>query len=170
MGNLAIGPTVQDMRTHFQEIPLSTETVRSARFQAPYASRSLAVAAAVVAASAVWSIGRWVGIDMVVPEGDGTETIALWHVVRAVLPVSLLGWVVLAALEHWAPRRARVIWASVAVAVTLLSLVPVLSLDADADVRAVLTALHLTVPLFLVPLLLRRPFHAGVPARRSASR
>jgi hypothetical protein len=124
------------------------------------------VAAAVIAASAVWSIARWVGIDMVVPEGDGTETIALWHVVRAVLPVSLIGWVVLAALERWVPRRARVIWTSGAIAVTLLSLVPVLSLDADADVRAVLTALHLTVAVVLVPLLLRRPVRSGVPTRR----
>ncbi|MEV0090008.1 DUF6069 family protein [Streptomyces sp. NPDC050738] len=120
--------------------------------------RSLAVGAAVLTAPALWAIARAAGADLVVPQGDGKDsmTVGPAAVIATALGVSLLGWGALAQLERrTTPSRALRVWTWTAVTVLLLSLLPVLTSEAGAAAKTVLPALHLAVAAVLIPLMRR---------------
>ncbi|MFC3502887.1 DUF6069 family protein [Micromonospora krabiensis] len=124
----------------------------------PLRRRALAVATAVLACLAIWAIGALAGVDYTV-QSPGQRAVVLGPDAIAVvaLGAALLGWTSLALLERFAPRLARPIWISLAVAVTLLSFGPVFGTEATGGAKLTLGATHVAVAVALITLL---------PARR----
>ncbi|WP_433133998.1 DUF6069 family protein [Micromonospora sp. CA-240977] len=120
--------------------------------------RALGVGVAVVASLAIWAIGALAGVDFTVESpGQPATVIGAGAIVMVSLGAALLGWATLALLERFAARVARPVWVSLAVVVTLLSFVPLLSVEATGGAKLTLAATHLAVAVPLVALL---------PARR----
>ncbi|MFF0155043.1 DUF6069 family protein [Micromonospora sp. NPDC005203] len=118
--------------------------------------RALGVAAAVVAALAVWAIGALAGVDFTIESpGQPATDIGAGAIVIVALGAALLGWATLALLERFAPRVARPVWISLAVVVTAVSLVPLLGVEATGGAKLTLGAAHLAVAVPLIALLPR---------------
>ncbi|WP_433549652.1 DUF6069 family protein [Micromonospora zamorensis] len=118
--------------------------------------RALAVGAAVVACLVIWSIGALAGVDYTVESpGQPATVIGAGAIFMVALGAALLGWAALALLERFAPRAARPVWISLAVAVTLLSLVPLIGVEATGGAKLSLGATHVAVAVALIALLPR---------------
>ncbi|MET7964618.1 DUF6069 family protein [Micromonospora zamorensis] len=118
--------------------------------------RALAVGVAVVACLAIWSIGALAGVDYTVESpGQPATVIGAGAIFVVALGAALLGWAALALLERFAPRVARPVWISLAVAVTLLSLVPLVGVEATGGAKLTLGATHVAVAVALIALLPR---------------
>ncbi|WP_330467247.1 DUF6069 family protein [Micromonospora zamorensis] len=118
--------------------------------------RALAVGVAVVACLAIWSIGALAGVDYTVESpGQPATVIGAGAIFVVALGGALLGWAALALLERFAPRAARPVWISLAVAVTLLSLVPLVGVEATGGAKLILGATHVAVAVALIALLPR---------------
>ncbi|MFJ6164448.1 DUF6069 family protein [Micromonospora orduensis] len=132
-------------------------TAVPARATSPLRRRALGVAVAVVACLVIWSIGALAGVDYTVESpGQPATVIGAGAIVVVALGASLLGWATLALLERFAPRMARPLWISLAVVVTLLSLLPLAGVEADGGAKVALGATHLAVAVALIALLPRR--------------
>lgn len=122
----------------------------------PLRRRALGVAAAVVAPLAIWAIGALAGVDYTVESpGQPATVIGAGAIVMIALVAALLGWAVLALLERFATRVARPVWISLAIVVTVLSFVPVLSVEATGGAKLALGATHVAVAVALIALLPR---------------
>lgn len=122
----------------------------------PLRRRALGVAAAVVAPLAIWAIGALAGVDYTVESpGQPATVIGAGAIVMIALVAALLGWAALALLERFAPRVARPVWISLAIVVTVLSFVPVLSVEATGGAKLALGATHVAVAVALNALLPR---------------
>ncbi|MGC4798199.1 DUF6069 family protein [Micromonospora saelicesensis] len=122
----------------------------------PLRRRALGVAAAVVAPLAIWAIGALAGVDYTVESpGQPATVIGAGAIVMIALVAALLGWAALALLERFAPRVARPVWISLAIVVTVLSFVPVLSVEATGGAKLALGATHVAVAVALIALLPR---------------
>lgn len=122
----------------------------------PLRRRALGVAAAVVAPLAVWAIGALAGVDYTVESpGQPATVIGAGAIVMIALVAALLGWAALALLERFATRVARPVWISLAIVVTVLSFVPVLSVEATGGAKLALGATHVAVAVALIALLPR---------------
>ncbi|MBM0203642.1 hypothetical protein JNW90_11380 [Micromonospora sp. STR1s_5] len=122
----------------------------------PLRRRALGVAAAVVAPLAIWAIGALVGVDYTVESpGQPATVIGAGAIVMIALVAALLGWAALALLERFATRVARPVWISLAIVVTALSFVPVLSVEATGGAKLALGATHVAVAVALIALLPR---------------
>ncbi|RAO55418.1 hypothetical protein LUPAC06_04142 [Micromonospora saelicesensis] len=122
----------------------------------PLRRRALGVAAAVVAPLAIWAIGALAGVDYTVESpGQPATVIGAGAIVMIALVAALLGWAALALLERFAPRVARLVWISLAIVVTVLSFVPVLSVEATGGAKLALGATHVAVAVALIALLPR---------------
>ncbi|WP_433270763.1 DUF6069 family protein [Micromonospora vinacea] len=122
----------------------------------PLRRRALGVAAAVVAPLAIWAIGALAGVDYTVESpGQPATVIGAGAIVMIALGAALLGWAALALLERFAARVARPVWISLAVIVTVLSFVPVLSVEATGGAKLALGATHVAVAVALIALLPR---------------
>ncbi|MGR6913801.1 DUF6069 family protein [[Actinomadura] parvosata] len=133
-------------------VPTSTRPARTR------ARRLLVVIGAPVAALAGWGLAVPVGgADLTARMGAGTEPQAVGPVavVVASLLAGLAGWALLAVLERFTPRAAR-IWTIVALIVLALSLLGPLGSAAGLAATLVLTAMHLAVGAVLVNGLPRR--------------
>lgn len=75
-------------------------------------------------------------------------------VIGFTLVLALLGWGALAVLERYI-RRARTIWTMIAIAVLMLSFVPILGVEATSGTKSVLSLMHLAVAAVLIPMLRR---------------
>ncbi|WP_433650839.1 DUF6069 family protein [Micromonospora zamorensis] len=118
--------------------------------------RALAVGVAVVACLAIWSIGALAGVDYTVESpGQPATVIGAGAIFVVALGAALLGWAALALLERFTPRVARPVWISLAVAVTLLSLVPLVGVEATGGAKLTLGATHVAVAVALIALLPR---------------
>jgi len=117
-------------------------------------ARALGVAGAVLAALAVWTAAvPLLGVDLLVRPGGGrTQTVGPGSVVIASLIASLLGWALLALLEH-RTGRARTIWTAVALVVVLLSLGAPLTGGITTTAAVTLTLMHLAVAAVLITVL-----------------
>ncbi|MCM0676567.1 DUF6069 family protein [Micromonospora phytophila] len=121
--------------------------------------RALGVGAAVLACALIWAVGAFSGVDYTVKNpGQPAMEIGLAPVVTVSLGAALLGWVGLVVLERFAGRRATVIWITLAVVLSLLSLLPLFGTDATTGAKVALGAMHLAVAAVLI---------AFLPARRS---
>ncbi|WP_406064931.1 DUF6069 family protein [Micromonospora sp. NBC_00860] len=122
----------------------------------PLRRRALGVAAAVVAPLAIWAVGALAGVDYTVESpGQPATVIGAGAIVMIALGAALLGWAALALLERFATRVARPVWISLAVIVTVLSFVPVLSVEATGGAKLALGATHVAVAVALIALLPR---------------
>ncbi|WP_328654182.1 DUF6069 family protein [Micromonospora sp. NBC_00330] len=122
----------------------------------PLRRRALGVAAAVVAPLAIWAIGALAGVDYTVESpGQPATVIGAGAIVMIALGAALLGWAALALLERFASRVARPVWIALAIVVTALSFVPVLSVDATGGAKLALGATHVAVAVALIALLPR---------------
>lgn len=117
-------------------------------------ARALGVAGAVLAALAVWTAAvPLLGVDLLVRPGGGRpQTVGPDSVVMASLIASLLGWALLALLEH-RTARARTIWTAVALVVVLLSLGAPLTGGVTTAAAVTLTLMHLAVAAVLITVL-----------------
>ncbi|TDD49323.1 hypothetical protein E1286_13905 [Nonomuraea terrae] len=116
----------------------------------------LTVAGAPAAALAVWALAVPVaGTTLTVRMGVGTQAIEPGLVLVVSLLVGLAGWALLAVLERFAPRPAR-IWTIVALAVLILSLLGPLGSAVGIATMLVLVLMHLVVGTVLVLGLARR--------------
>ncbi|MGI8335681.1 DUF6069 family protein [Actinomadura scrupuli] len=114
--------------------------------------RAIAAGGAVAAAGLLWLVARALDVDLRVAQGDGQESqvVGLPMVAGCTLVVALLGWGVLALLEH-RTRRARTWWTGLAAAVLLLSFVPVVTVSATTGTKVALSLMHLAVAAVLIP-------------------
>ncbi|MDG4797722.1 DUF6069 family protein [Micromonospora sp. WMMD1082] len=120
----------------------------------PLRRRALGVPAAVVACVAIWIIGALGGVNYAVRSPGQPEVVVnLFPVILFSLGSALLGWAALAVLERFAGRRATLIWIVLAVAVALLSFLPLFQVDATGGAKFALGAMHVAVPAALIALL-----------------
>ncbi|MFC6016563.1 DUF6069 family protein [Plantactinospora solaniradicis] len=118
--------------------------------------RLLAVGAAVLANAALYSIAHAAGTDFVLtdPGNPVPHPLILAEIVVITLVFSLLGWGTLALLERFT-RRARVIWATLATVLLVLSFVPLGIELATVDTKVMLGLMHVVVAAALFPMLRR---------------
>jgi hypothetical protein len=117
--------------------------------------RLLIVGIATLAPVAIWGIATSLGVNLTVASPlTGTVPISAIAVVGTALPMSLLAWGLLALLERLTPSAQR-IWTIIAVAVLVLSLVPVALLDATDAAKVSLAVMHIAAGLPLAVLLRR---------------
>ncbi|TDC84308.1 hypothetical protein E1193_06170 [Micromonospora sp. KC606] len=116
--------------------------------------RALGVAAAVLAPALVWVIGAIAGVDYTVENpGQPAFVVGLAPVAIFSLGSALVGWLGLVALERLARRHAATTWIVLAVALTLLSLLPVVAAEASIGAKVALGVAHLAVAAPLITLL-----------------
>ncbi len=136
---------------------MSSTTVQSVSTTSSLRRRAAGVGAAVVASAVIWLVGALAGVDYAVRSpGQPEMVVNLGPVITFSLGSGLLGWAALAVLERVAGRRATGIWFTLAVAVTLLSFVPLFQVDATGGAKLALGAMHLAVPAALITLLSKR--------------
>ncbi|MFI6257012.1 DUF6069 family protein [Micromonospora zamorensis] len=123
--------------------------------------RAAVAAGAILVATAEFAILHSAAdVDLAAGTPDATRQITLAAVVVAAAVAALLGWAILAVLEHLT-NRARVWWTSVAVAVLLLSLLVGPPSGVGGGAKAALALLHLSVGVVLI-LGLPRPRREGL--------
>ena len=123
--------------------------------RSPLRGKAVAVAAAVVAPLAVWTIvGPVLGNDLQVAYGGGTQTVGAAGVLMASLIAALAGAGTFSIAER-AVRHGRTVWTVVAVAALVLSLGGPFSAQAETGTKVALALLHVTVAAVLIPLLRR---------------
>jgi hypothetical protein len=118
--------------------------------------RGFAVATAVLSTSLLYLVAKALGTDFKLTDPGTPEPHALILPEIAVfaLVFSLLGWGTLALLERFT-RRPKVIWSVLAIAVLVLSFVPIGIEQATVDTKVMLSVIHLAVAAALVPMLRR---------------
>ena len=112
--------------------------------------RGGAIVAAMALNAVLWGIASLLGTDFLLTDSMGSAVISLPIAVIFTGVFGLLGWGLLALLERFT-GRAVAIWTGVAVAVALLSIVPIFLEGASTATRVALTVLHLAVAAVLVP-------------------
>ena len=117
--------------------------------------RVTAIVAAIAANAVLWGIATLLGADFVLTDSMGTAVITLPIVAIFTAIFGLLGWGSLALLERFAHARALTIWTWLAVAIAVLSLVPIFLEGATGATRAGLVVIHLAVAAVLVPMFRR---------------
>jgi hypothetical protein len=111
----------------------------------------MVVTGAVLAATAVWLVGRTAGTEFRVVMGDQPAmTIEPPFVVLTALLASLAGWAALIVLRLLS-RRGRTLWTWLALVTLAVSLVPVAAVETTAATRMFLTLMHVSVAAVLVP-------------------
>ena len=134
---------------------MTIEHVRSASTHAGR-NRILGVAAATLAAVAVWVIEvPFLGIRLVTQFGNAApQGVGVGAVVLSSLAGSLAGWGLLAILERRF-ARARTIWTVIAIAVLLASFSIPISAGTTTTAKGALAMMHLAVAAVLIPTLRR---------------
>ncbi len=127
-----------------------TQTARPTRY------RLIAVAIAVGVALAIWAVTALAGIELIVTSPlVGALTINAILVVVSVVPLAFAAWGVLALLERRS-SRGRTLWTRIAIAVLVLSVPPLVFLDATLTTKLILATMHIAVGLVLIVMLRRR--------------
>ena len=127
-----------------------TQTARPTRY------RLIAVAIAVGVALAIWAVTALAGIELIVTSPlVGALTINAILVVVSVVPLAFAAWGVLALLERRS-SRGRTRWTRIAIAVLVLSVPPLVFLDATLTTKLILATMHIAVGLVLIVMLRRR--------------
>ncbi|MEV0445501.1 DUF6069 family protein [Streptomyces spectabilis] len=128
----------------------------------PLRGRPAVVALAVLAPVLVWLVADpLLGHRLRIADGERTLDVGAVPVAVVALFASLCGWGLLAALERFVARRARVIWIGAAGAVLAGSFLPFIGDGMDDGTRAALALMHLAVAAVLIPGLVGRPPKAG---------
>ena len=119
-------------------------------------NRILGVAAATLAAAAVWVIEvPLLGIRLQTQFGNTPpQSVGIGLVVLSALAGSLAGWGLLAILERRF-TRARTIWTGIAIAVLLVSFSAPISAGTTTTTKFALAMMHVAVAAVLIPTLRR---------------
>jgi hypothetical protein len=113
--------------------------------------RALAVLGTVAATATCWTLNVPLGgAELTVRTNGTTSVVGLGAVLVTALLAGLAGWALLALLERFVRRPARV-WTVIALTVLVLSLAGPLGSGVGATTKIALVGLHLTVGLVLVP-------------------
>ncbi|MDR7182980.1 membrane protease YdiL (CAAX protease family) [Microbacterium trichothecenolyticum] len=119
---------------------------------------------AALASIAVWGLATLLGVDLEVNSpAVGRLSIDAFLALVTALPLSFAAWGVLALLERSRENGLRV-WRVVAVALLVVSLLPLPFLDATPGTKAALAAMHLGTGIILVALLPKGPKPNPEPA------
>lgn len=139
------------MSAQLSASPAAAPGIRARRI-----TRAAAVGLGALGAVLVWVIADpLLGVDFSVTSSGTTTVVGPGLIVGMAVLFSLLGWGLLAVLERFS-QRARVIWTTVAVVVTLLSLVmPFNSGEAETAAKWSLLVMHLVVAAAVIPLFAR---------------
>ncbi|HEV2071297.1 MAG TPA: DUF6069 family protein [Acidimicrobiales bacterium] len=140
-----------------------THTATALARPAVHSRRAVAVAAAVGAALACWTIAEGVfGVDVHAPGfgGEPPKDVGAGDVALSAAVAGLAGWALLALLERITDRAAR-LWSAAAFAVVVLSLGGPFGAGIDTASRVVLVCLHLLVAAVLI-----RVFRTTTAARK----
>jgi hypothetical protein len=117
--------------------------------------RLVAVLLSVTAAAVVWGVASLLGVRFdVASPAVGSIHIGLFLTIVSTLPLASAGWGVLVLLERFTARPRRT-WTILAGAVLVLSLPPLVFLDAQATTKIALGCMHLATGLVLIALLRR---------------
>ncbi|MDY7105133.1 MAG: DUF6069 family protein [Actinomycetota bacterium] len=117
----------------------------------PNAARARAVAAATLLPVLVWVLAVPVaGVDLEVPDGDGTRTIGLGAVVVTAAGVSLAGWVLLEVLER-VVRGGWFVWWAISMVVLIGSFAPLGDPDMSTATAVVFALMRLVMAAVLMP-------------------
>lgn len=112
---------------------------------------ALTVGSATAAAVLLWIAAQVTGVELEVDTALlAPMVIGLPLVLIAALGASLAGWGALALLQRLT-SQARRVWTVVAVATLLLSLPPLLTVEAAAETRLYLALMHIIVGAVLIP-------------------
>jgi hypothetical protein len=131
-------------------------------------ARLIAVAGAVLAVLVVWALAKLTVSDLRQPGFGGAEPQQLnaGIVIVAALIGSLLGWSVMALLEHLT-SRARRFWAAIAPLALLISLAgPLSGHGVSGGNRLALVLMHLAVAGIVIPVLYRSSRSTETAAQR----
>jgi hypothetical protein len=113
--------------------------------------RTLVVAGAALAPTAVWLVAQATGHDLEVSlAGQPPMVVSLPFVVVTALVASLAGWGALAVLQR-VTSHARTLWTGLAVAALIVSFGPVATVETNAAARTFLALMHVAVAAVLVP-------------------
>lgn len=124
----------------------TTTTTNNKLFASHRGLRVTGIVAAVVIALVIWAIARAFGSEMIVPAWDGSQDqVGALDVIFVGALIPLVGWGLLAVLERFS-RAALRIWTITAVAVIVLSIVPLILMT------GVQAPVSTTIPLMLIHL------------------
>ena len=113
--------------------------------------RTLVVAGAALAPTAVWLVAQATGHDLEVSlAGQPPVVVSLPFVVVTALVASLAGWGALAVLQR-VTSHARTLWTGLAVAALIVSFAPIATVETNAAARTFLALMHVAVAAVLVP-------------------
>ncbi|MBZ2198640.1 DUF6069 family protein [Occultella gossypii] len=134
--------------------PATTASTRSTMSaSARRLRRSLAVGVGTAVGVGIWLIAvPGVGADLAVTMAEGTARIGLGSVIVACVVAGLAGWGSLALLERLTTGAAK-IWAFLAIAVTVISLLGPVGQAQSLEAALTLGAMHLGVGAALIGLL-----------------
>jgi uncharacterized protein DUF6069 len=110
---------------------------------------------------------RAAGADFTITDpgqGKPPHTFVATEIFSVTAIIGLLGWATLAGLERWTRRSGR-IWERLALAIVLLSLVPIWIERATTQTRFSLAVVHIVVGVALLPLLRFAPSRSGSAPR-----
>ncbi|MDX3530512.1 DUF6069 family protein [Streptomyces sp. ID05-39B] len=125
---------------------------------------------AVLAPVLVWLVADPVlGHRLRIISDEQSLDIGAVPVASVALLAALAGWGLLAALERFWLRRARVVWTGVAVAVLAISFLPLTGDGMDGGTRAALALIHLAVAAVLIPGLRTKDAAAAAPQASDGS-
>jgi hypothetical protein len=115
-------------------------------------TRALVVAGATFAPVVVWLIvSPLLDVAVEVQRGSASaQKVGVGPVAVTALIASLLGWALLAMLEHRTPRG-RTVWTGVAIVALLLSLISPLAAGTTTSAKVVLALMHIAVAAVLIP-------------------
>lgn len=131
-------------------------------------ARLIAVVGAVLAVLVVWALARLAVSDLRQPgfAGAKPQQLNAAILIVAALIGSLLGWSVMALLEHLTSRPRR-FWAAIAPLALLISLAgPLSGHGISGGNRVALVLMHLTVAGIIIPVLYRSSRPAETAAQR----
>jgi uncharacterized protein DUF6069 len=119
-------------------------------------ARALCAAGGVLAAALAWTVEvPLLGIHLNFRFGTGhAQNIAAGQVIGVTVAAALLGWLLLALLEHRTPHAAP-LWTAIALAALASSLALPLAAATTASAAAGLVVMHLTVGAAVIPAMAR---------------
>jgi hypothetical protein len=116
--------------------------------------RALGIVATLVVTLAVWLLGHLAGADYWITDSQGSVRIDALVTTQVTVVLGLVGWGVLALLERLT-RYGTTIWTVLAAVVVVVSMIPIVLVEATTATRVALAAVHLAVGAVLVPAFVR---------------
>jgi hypothetical protein len=126
-------------------------SLRAASTTPDHRLRALAVCGALVATWTLWLVSQALGVTLLVDvhNGNPPQLFGPIFLLSFTLLLSLLGWGMLAVLEHFT-RKAVSVWTALAGIAIVLSFVPIAAADASVSAKIVLATIHISVAVVMI--------------------